>query len=187
MTGVQTCALPIYFGLQLRLQASHQNRGVAKIKDLQGPSPNMPLRLISVPSRDTLLLFRYKNLVGEDSKLLVKAMHDMFNCLLFLHYLLQCCCKCFAGLFLCKCIILLQDFKLVIRNSAQFQGLINKGLHRVHQQCLFPSARINFLLELIAMLHLKHLMHRRQCLDFCFDYIQLCLSLLNGFLYIFYL
>ena len=29
-----------YFGPQLRLQDLHQNRGVAKIKDLQGPRPN---------------------------------------------------------------------------------------------------------------------------------------------------
>ena len=28
------------FGPQLRLQASHQNCGVGKIKDLQGPIPN---------------------------------------------------------------------------------------------------------------------------------------------------
>ena len=62
-----------------------QNCGVAKIKDLQGPSPNKPLRLTSVLSQDTLLLFGCKNLAGEDSKLLVEATHDIFGFFLLLH------------------------------------------------------------------------------------------------------
>ena len=145
----------------------------------------MPLRLTSVPSRDTLMLVWWENFVGKDSELLVEAAHNIVDCLLLLHQLLQCCRWCFASLFLCKCIILLQNFELVVHSSAQLQGLINKGMHRVYQQCLFPSICLNLLLELIAMVHRKHLLHRRQCLDFHFDSIQLCLLLLDGFLQLF--
>ena len=58
---------------------SFQNKGPWR------SSPNKPLRLTSVPSRDTLLLFWRENIVGEDSKILVDAAHDIFSCLLLLH------------------------------------------------------------------------------------------------------